>query len=261
MKKQHLFACVLVGAAGLTTAAWAVVDQPKDAPKPATTAQPATGNEKDPNATQSKPKTGEGEAVEMLEQAANLVAYARANESAYAMLAAVDMIKRVQVRTDAAHFGKKDSEGGRDAPKDQKDKSAKAWDVKKLLEEARGWTKNDAKLAAVIDAEMAKPVPEAPKTMGATGGPVQIIDCVRGGYTDIWTIRYDGGRLAQVGVIGDGDTDLDVIVFDQNGHLIGSDLDATDRCLVGWTPKWTGTFKVHIRNNGSIPNCYRLLTN
>ncbi|MCW5765431.1 MAG: hypothetical protein KIT68_05590 [Phycisphaeraceae bacterium] len=250
----------IVAAAGLATAAWAVMEQPKDAPKPAAT-QPAPDKSKDTNSGMSKPKAGEGEAVEMLETAGNLVAYARANESAYAMLAAVDMIRRVQVKTDAAHFGQKQAEGGKDAPGDQKDKTPKAWDVKKLLEEAKGWAKNDAKLAAVIDAELAKPAPEPGKTMGAVGGPIQIVDCVRGGYTDIWTVSFEGGKLAQVGVIGDGDTDLDLVVYDEGGHLIGTDVDGTDRCLVQWTPRWTGKFKLHIRNMGRIPNCYRLLTN
>lgn len=256
MKKMQMFTYALIGAAGLATAAFAVVDPPKDEPK-TTATQPQTG----PNQGQTKPKTGEGEAVQMMETAANLVAYARANESAYAMLAAVDMIRRVQVRTDAAHFGQKQSEGGKDAAKDQKDKAPQSWDVKSLLGEAKGWAKNDAKLAAVIDAELAKPNPEPAKTMGATGGPVQIVDCVKGGYVDIWTIKFDGGRFAQVGVIGDGDSDLDVAVYDENGNLIGADVDGTDRCLVEWTPRWTGKFKIHVRNMGSRVNCYRLLTN
>ncbi len=83
----------------------------------------------------------------MLETAGNLVAYARANESAYAMLAAVDMIRRVQVKTDAAHFGQKQAEGGKDAPGDQKDKTPKAWDVKKLWEEAKAFGLVDDVLA------------------------------------------------------------------------------------------------------------------
>lgn len=256
MKKSNMWLCALVGAAGLATTALAIIDQPGDK---APAAPAATG--KDPNQSQAKPKAGEGEAVATMERAGELVAYARENESAYAMLAAVDMIRRVQVRTDAARFGQKQSEGSKDADPNQKAGTPKSWDVKSLLNEAKGWAKNDAKLAAVIDAELAKPAAEPGKTMGATGGAIQIVDCVRGGYTDIWTINYDGSRLAQVGVIGDGDTDLDVIVYDENGHLIGSDLDGTDRCLVSWTPKWTGKFKVHVRNQGKIPNCYRLLTN
>ncbi len=67
--------------------------------------------------------------------------------------------------------------------------------------------------------------------------------------------------MARVAVIGDGDTDLDLLVYDENGNLIASDTDYTDKCLVEFAPRWTGTFLVRVVNNGYVHNNYLLLTN
>jgi hypothetical protein len=67
--------------------------------------------------------------------------------------------------------------------------------------------------------------------------------------------------LAEVAVIGDGDTDLDLYIEDEFGNIIVRDLDYTDRTYVQWTPRWTGAYKVKIRNLGRVYNQYTLLTN
>jgi hypothetical protein len=61
-----------------------------------------------------------------------------------------------------------------------------------------------------------------------------------------------------VAVVGDGSTDLDLYVYDEFNNLIRSDLGPTDRCLVNWVPKWTGSFTVKVMNRGAIPNKYAI---
>jgi hypothetical protein len=67
--------------------------------------------------------------------------------------------------------------------------------------------------------------------------------------------------LAVITVIGDGDTDLDLYVYDENGNLIEHDADYTDDCVVTFTPKWTGNFKIKIVNRGRVYNSYVIRTN
>ena len=96
---------------------------------------------------------------------------------------------------------------------------------------------------------------------GAVGGPLCHTDAVDGNSTDIYQINFIAKYLAEIVVSGDGDTDLDLYVYDSNGNLIASDTDYTDDCYVSWIPKWTGRFIVKIVNRGPLYNKYVLLTN
>ena len=64
-----------------------------------------------------------------------------------------------------------------------------------------------------------------------------------------------------VTVIGDGDTDLDLYVYDENGNLIDKDVDYSDDCVVSFVPKWTGVFTIKIMNRGNVYNNYIMRTN
>jgi hypothetical protein len=74
-------------------------------------------------------------------------------------------------------------------------------------------------------------------------------------------IRFYGGERAEVIVEGDGDTDLDLFVYDENWRLVASDDDSTDYCIARWTPRRTGSFHVVVENLGSVYNEYTLRTN
>jgi hypothetical protein len=94
----------------------------------------------------------------------------------------------------------------------------------------------------------------------APAGPVaggQLADHRVEAYsTDVFRLRFEGGEAAWVGVVGDGDTELVLSVYDANGHLIASDRGS--RCVVAWTPRWTGSFTIKVRNLGSVYNEYRI---
>ena len=74
-------------------------------------------------------------------------------------------------------------------------------------------------------------------------------------------LTFIGGRVAEVIVEGDGDTELDLYIYDQNGNLVASDDDDSDYCVATWTPRWTGTFTIVVMNRGSVYNRYTLRTN
>jgi hypothetical protein len=93
-----------------------------------------------------------------------------------------------------------------------------------------------------------------PARAEAVGGPK--LDVVRvpayGSVT--YEVTFYGGAPAGVLVEGDGDTDLDLYIYDEGGHLVASDDDDTDRCVALWTPRWTGKFTIKIVNRGSVYN-------
>lgn len=130
-----------------------------------------------------------------------------------------------------------------------------------LLADARKIAANDAHLLALADdVEMRlKDFPE--ETRGAVGGPKRVLNHVSSHGTDYYTVKFWGKELAEVLVSGDGDTDLDLYVYDENGNFITSDADYTDDCYVRFRPAWTGLFRLKIVNRGNVYNNYVLLTN
>jgi len=71
-------------------------------------------------------------------------------------------------------------------------------------------------------------------------------------------LELPGGEYSRVIVRGDGDTDLDVFLFDEGGNLIDSDTDDTDFCIVGVTPRWSGEFTVVVQNLGRVYNRFQI---
>ena len=187
-----------------------------------------------------------------LELAGQLVRYGYQTKSALPLIQAVQIYKSLNVG-EASDDRAKQSEGVELATGLTKTDLV-SFDEAKILADATKFADGNKTLLALIkDSEKS--------TRGAVPGPIRKVDRVLGGYTDTWTIRFRGGEAAYIVVSGDGDTDLDLYVYDQNGNLIAYDNDGIDDCVVSFTPKWTGTFYVKIKNLGRVYNRYELVTN
>ncbi|MDI3326584.1 hypothetical protein QKW35_19575 [Pontibacterium granulatum] len=106
---------------------------------------------------------------------------------------------------------------------------------------------------ALIDAQ------EEVRARGLVGGPAIHSDRVKARRNDIYTLNFKGGEQAAVFVSGDGDTDLDLYVYDENGNQICKDTDGSDTMLCRWTPRWTGEFEIKIKNLGTVYNDYTMI--
>lgn len=94
------------------------------------------------------------------------------------------------------------------------------------------------------------------------GGRRLEIGEVVGAYSSVrYSTNFYGGQAAEVIIWGDGDTDLDLFIYDGNGNLIASDTDSLDFCVCSWTPRWTGEFTVVVMNLGSVYNEFDIATN
>ena len=67
-------------------------------------------------------------------------------------------------------------------------------------------------------------------------------------------ITLYGGERSVISLSGDGDTDLDLYVYDENGNLIASDTGYSDQASVWVRPNWTGHFTIRVVNRGSVYN-------
>ena len=127
-----------------------------------------------------------------------------------------------------------------------------------VLASAKKFAEGDDRLMALIDkVEMDSKAP----SRGAVNGPKYTVDVVGPGSSDSYEVSFVANYLAEVGISGDGDTDLDLYIFDSKGNLIAADEDYTDDCYVYWFPPKTGRYQIVVVNRGRIPNKYILLTN
>jgi hypothetical protein len=101
----------------------------------------------------------------------------------------------------------------------------------------------------------------APASAGALGGARSGDYRLCGRRTHTFHIAFHADRVAEVFVSGDGDTDLDLYVYDERGNRVASDDDGTDQCLARWVPRAGGVFRVEVVNRGSVYNDYSIVTN
>lgn len=186
--------------------------------------------------------------------AAQIVSSMGADKDPLLLTAAAQLLRtseKSQTKLDAT----KTNKGGKD---DEGTKSGTDLSSEGLFAEARALAKSDKNLLAVIDTADST---SAAVSRGAVGGPKTATSRVRAYDTDTYTVEFRGDRTAEVLVVGDGDTDLDLYIFDEYGNLICSDRDGTDTMYCDFYPRWTGTFSIVIENLGRIYNEYDLLTN
>ena len=127
------------------------------------------------------------------------------------------------------------------------------WIAKKLM------SKPVKGIVAAVAVVACLPAYVAAGTLTRTG--LGAIEVVRAHRTDVFTVTFRAGETAMVAISGDGDSDLDLYVFDQNGNRVCGATGRGDDEVCRWTPRWTGTFRVEVRNLGAAANRYRIATN
>lgn len=76
--------------------------------------------------------------------------------------------------------------------------------------------------------------------------------------TKTYTMTFYRGNRAEVWVSGDGDTDLDLYVYDPYGNRVAYDDDATDECYASWNVRYTGRYTIKVVNRGSVYNDFSI---
>ncbi len=129
----------------------------------------------------------------------------------------------------------------------------------KLIRDAKMYAGSNATLVAAVT-EIENEI-KAGATKGLSDGPTTKSYKIDAYSTRTLYGTFSGGSLARLIVSGDGDTDLDIYVYDEYGNLADSDSDNTDYCVAEWTPRRNGQFKIVIKNRGRVYNNCVLMTN
>jgi hypothetical protein len=208
------------------------------------------------NKSETTEKKGEivapSKEMQTLILAGQLAKYGYENNSATALIQAAEFYLSVptqELKPESFEQGK-----GEETTKDE----FVSHDPKKILADAKELAAGDAVTLAVIE-KLEKS--SAGTSRGAVGGPKRTVDKVKAHSTDTYVIRFYAHERATVAISGDGDTDLDLYVYDESGNLIDKDDDYSDDCVVNFYPRWTGRFTIKIVNRGNVYNRYVIATN
>lgn len=119
---------------------------------------------------------------------------------------------------------------------------------KQLIADATRFANGDQAILALIDGcKNAKRDP--------VGGPILNYFRVPARSTHEWYLTLRGGTTTVIEVAGDGDTDLDLYVY-EGSRLVCSDTRYGDNCMVSVTAYNTCTVTVKVKNLGYVFNDY-----
>jgi hypothetical protein len=208
---------------------------------------------KEPNKDKSGTVTPQAQAVQNLGVASQLAKYGEQNKDPLALILAAKM--KLEAGQAAGTHKRESSKSLPGSAKEESKAEKPTSTPQRLLETAKGLAGGRADLVALAD-EAGKSV-----SRGAARGPQEAYERVNARKTDSYTIRFRGGEAAVVVLSGDGDTDLDLTVHDENGNLICASEGAGDDEACRFYPSWTGPFVIRVINYGRVYNQYYLATN
>lgn len=193
------------------------------------------------------------EGIQNIQLAQQLANYGYANSDALSLVKAAQIVVAappVELEPEKVEEGKVKEEAK------EATTVANLLEVDKLLADAEGLAADDEAVLALI-----KVVKETPQSRGAAGGEKYGVHRVSGNDYDVFYVKFWGNEYAEVMLLGDGDTDLDLYVYDESGNLVGKDIDNSDACYVSWYADKTQEYKIKVKNLGSVYNEYEIATN
>jgi hypothetical protein len=87
---------------------------------------------------------------------------------------------------------------------------------------------------------------------GSPTGPRTFVDNVPLGRRS-YNVTFRGGQLAQFSIVGQGNCDVEIYVFDRTNQLVTSNMAGrSDRRSVSWPVPVTQTYRIELNNNGPV---------
>lgn len=90
---------------------------------------------------------------------------------------------------------------------------------------------------------------------------ISTVSTLAAGQTDAWPQPFYGASLAEIAILGDENSNLDLKVMDENGNLVCLDIGPSDTAYCSFYPAQNGSFLINVGNTGTGANSYLLLTN
>jgi hypothetical protein len=192
------------------------------------------------------------ESIQTLKLASELTLYGYKNNAVLPLIQAADLYLSVNTKELKAEAREK-GEG-----KETSKKEKVSFDVNKILADAKelATLEADETLYLTLIANLEKKAKD--QTRSPINGVSKTYERVQAHAKDTYTVRFNAYQYSYIEVYGDGDTDLDLFVYDNNGNLLASDTRAAYNASVWIYANCTCPFKVVVKNNGNVHNNYML---
>ncbi len=174
------------------------------------------------------------EHVTAVKIAQNLANYGYAHKDALSMLNAAQILVRnapQKMNPDKVEDGEKV------ASEKTETKTADLLKPLTLIADARTMTENENLLAIADLVEKDIKSTASQSARGVADGARATYKTVSGGSYVYYLVTFYEGSLVEVAIVGDGNTDLDIYIYDEDGNLITKDTSQGDNCYASWKPK------------------------
>lgn len=196
----------------------------------------------------AKKGTERNETSAQIELAGNLVDYGYANNDALALIQAVKIYQKLNL-TEGLNWDKSQEKANAKEPKKE---GRGEFSIEKLLDDATTFADGDKTILALIK-DCRK------QTRSPEGGPLYGTDRVYSHSSISYTCTLKGGEITNIELKGDGDTDLDLYVYDMYGNLIAYDESYGDYCAVSIAVYYTSKFTIKVVNRGNVYNDFAII--
>lgn len=194
----------------------------------------------------------EAAAVHQAVTAARLAAWGRKAADAQALILAARMLAEIPLR-----YAETDHGEGAEPPAGP---APEPFTVAGLLNEAEGLARGDGQTLAEIEAvraAAARGVADSPFGRG----PILARRNIQARATYWFEADVKGGEILRVAAIGDGDTDVDMVVRSADGAVLCEDGQYDHYPVCTLTPRDDVRLRVEIINRGAVWTRVRILSN
>lgn len=239
MKKELWFCLVVLAVVALCGTAYSQADQP--------------GTQTPAKPTQASPAP-----LQNLSLAVQLRQYGEAQNDPLALLLGARLVRATPM-VESTRIAKKPGAAAPTKENAAMPEKPSELDANVLIAEAKRLAAGDADMLAMVAREERAGATRSDKGKQALAALTADyhVDAINARSTDTYEEAFAGGPCAVV-VAGDGDTDLDLFIYDRQGNLVCSDTRVGDDCLCQWNAVGTSIYRIDVKNLGSVYNRYMI---
>ena len=200
--------------------------------------------------------------LQAVELAHVLVNYGIQQQDAYVLLAAANILSRVEVKQAGSDRVTVQEQSARDdSTITRSGIGSSFFDKSALIKQAETYARNQPSLKAAISA-LQEQKPVRSRGVARSGGYVKVHENIPANGQRNFKWKFIGNEPAEIMFMGDPATDIDVYVYEaESGKLLASDESAKNGAYFSWKPPETKEYMFRVVNKGKYDNNTYIVSN